>query len=86
MLNNIKINQTTEEIVLNVNVIADIDDIAEELKEKIVKLREKLNIPKWHTVFGGSWGSTLSLAYAETHPDKVGHFYPSSQATLHICL
>jgi len=40
MLNNIKINQTTEEIVLNVNVIADIDDIAEELKEKIVKLKE----------------------------------------------
>ena len=39
----------------------------------IEKLREKLNIPKWHTVFGGSWGSTLSLAYAEAHPEKVGH-------------
>ncbi|MBL4817903.1 MAG: prolyl aminopeptidase [Deltaproteobacteria bacterium] len=34
------------------------------------KIREKLNINKWH-VFGGSWGSTLALAYAEKHPDKV---------------
>eukprot|EP01138_Halocafeteria_seosinensis_P015241 gb/GECG01015556.1/.p1 GENE.gb/GECG01015556.1/~~gb/GECG01015556.1/.p1 ORF type:complete len:405 (+),score=49.78 gb/GECG01015556.1/:1-1215(+) len=34
------------------------------------KLRETLGIEKW-TLFGGSWGSTLSLAYAETHPDRV---------------
>ncbi len=34
------------------------------------KLREKLGIEKWQ-VFGGSWGSTLSLAYAETHPERV---------------
>jgi proline iminopeptidase len=34
------------------------------------KLREKLGIAKWQ-VFGGSWGSTLALAYAETHPDRV---------------
>lgn len=40
MLNNIKISQTTEEIVLNVNIIAEIDEIIEELKEKIVKLKE----------------------------------------------
>ena len=39
----------------------------------IEKLREMLKIEKWHTVFGGSWGSTLSLAYAEAHPDRVGH-------------
>jgi proline iminopeptidase len=32
--------------------------------------REKLAIPKWH-VFGGSWGSTLALSYAESHPDRV---------------
>jgi proline iminopeptidase len=32
-------------------------------------LREKFNIEKWY-VFGGSWGSTLALAYAETHPDR----------------
>ncbi len=36
----------------------------------IEKLREHLGIQKW-LVFGGSWGSTLSLAYAETHPDRV---------------
>lgn len=34
------------------------------------RLREHLGIETW-VVFGGSWGSTLSLAYAETHPDKV---------------
>jgi len=36
----------------------------------IEKIREKLNIQTWH-VFGGSWGSTLSLVYAQTHPHKV---------------
>ncbi len=34
------------------------------------KLRRHLDIGKWQ-VFGGSWGSTLALAYAETHPDRV---------------
>ncbi|MBK9088781.1 MAG: prolyl aminopeptidase [Holophagales bacterium] len=34
------------------------------------KLREHLGIAKWQ-VFGGSWGSTLALAYAETHPERV---------------
>ena len=34
------------------------------------KLREHLGIDRW-LVCGGSWGSTLALAYAETHPDKV---------------
>jgi proline iminopeptidase len=33
----------------------------------IETLRMKLDISKWH-VFGGSWGSTLALAYAQTHP------------------
>jgi proline iminopeptidase len=33
-------------------------------------LRQHLSIEKW-VVFGGSWGSTLALAYAETHPDRV---------------
>lgn len=37
------------------------------------QIRTTLGIDKWHTVFGGSWGSTLSLAYAETHPEVVGH-------------
>lgn len=33
------------------------------------KLREKLGVEKW-VVFGGSWGSTLALAYAEKHPER----------------
>ena len=36
----------------------------------IEKLREHLMIEKWQ-VFGGSWGSTLALAYAQSHPDRV---------------
>jgi proline iminopeptidase len=36
----------------------------------IEKLREHLGIDKWQ-VFGGSWGSTLALAYAESHPQRV---------------
>ena len=34
------------------------------------KVRAHLGIGRWQ-VFGGSWGSTLALAYAETHPDQV---------------
>lgn len=33
-------------------------------------LRDHLEIDRW-MVFGGSWGSTLSIAYAEAHPDRV---------------
>ncbi len=33
-------------------------------------IRQKLNIDSW-VVFGGSWGATLGLVYAQTHPDKV---------------
>ena len=34
------------------------------------ELREKFGIDKW-IVFGGSWGATLSMVYAETHPERV---------------
>ncbi|MFZ1741946.1 MAG: prolyl aminopeptidase [Pontixanthobacter sp.] len=34
------------------------------------RLREMCGHEKWQ-VFGGSWGSTLSLAYAQTHPERV---------------
>jgi proline iminopeptidase len=40
------------------------------LIEDIERLREHLGVERW-TVFGGSWGSTLALAYAVTHPDRV---------------
>jgi proline iminopeptidase len=36
----------------------------------IERLRRRLGIDRWQ-VFGGSWGSTLALAYAEAHPDRV---------------
>jgi proline iminopeptidase len=41
-----------------------------DLVSDIERIREHFGIEQW-VVFGGSWGSTLSLAYAETHPDRV---------------
>ncbi|WP_433324790.1 prolyl aminopeptidase [Spirillospora sp. CA-294931] len=41
------------------NLVADIE-----------ALREHLGIDRW-LVFGGSWGSTLALAYSQAHPDRV---------------
>jgi proline iminopeptidase len=41
------------------NLVADIE-----------RLREHLGIERW-LVLGGSWGSTLALAYAEAHPERV---------------
>lgn len=46
------------------------DNTTWHLVEDIECLREHLGIERW-LVFGGSWGSTLSLAYAQTHPDRV---------------
>ncbi len=46
------------------------DNTTWDLVADIEKLRETLHIDTWQ-VFGGSWGSTLALAYAETHPDRV---------------
>lgn len=40
------------------------------LLEDIELLRHHLQIDRW-LVLGGSWGSTLALAYAEAHPDRV---------------
>lgn len=40
------------------------------LVEDIEKLRRHLGIERWF-VFGGSWGSTLAIAYAEAHPERV---------------
>lgn len=36
----------------------------------IERLRQLAGVEKW-LVFGGSWGSTLALAYAEAHPERV---------------
>ncbi|HMX28579.1 MAG TPA: prolyl aminopeptidase, partial [Blastocatellia bacterium] len=46
------------------------DNTTWHLVADIEQLREHLGIEKW-MVFGGSWGSTLALAYAQTHPDRV---------------
>jgi proline iminopeptidase len=40
------------------------------LVDDIETLRRHLNIERWQVV-GGSWGSTLALAYAETYPERV---------------
>jgi proline iminopeptidase len=47
-----------------------VDNTTWHLAADIEKLREHLGIDRWQ-VFGGSWGSTLALAYAEMHPERV---------------
>jgi proline iminopeptidase len=47
-----------------------VDNTTWDLVADIERLRTKLGIERWQ-VFGGSWGSTLALAYAETQPDRV---------------
>ncbi len=41
-----------------------------DLVEDIETLRRHLGLERW-LLFGGSWGSTLALAYAQAHPDRV---------------
>lgn len=42
------------------------------LIDDIERIREALGIERW-IVFGGSWGATLALAYAQTHPDRAAY-------------
>ncbi len=46
------------------------DNITWALVDDMEKLRRHLGVERWQ-VFGGSWGSTLALAYAQSHPDRV---------------
>ena len=46
-----------------------IDNTTDHLVSDIETLREQLGIEMW-LVFGGSWGSTLALVYAESHPER----------------
>jgi len=48
-----------------------VENTTPKLVEDIDKLRRHLNIQKWGIVLGGSWGSTLALAYAQTYPKDV---------------
>ncbi|GAA1875447.1 prolyl aminopeptidase [Actinomadura bangladeshensis] len=45
-------------------------NVTPRLVDDIERLREHLGVDRW-LVFGGSWGSTLALAYAQAHPDRV---------------
>src|SRR5690606_13999854 len=47
-----------------------VDNTTWHLVSDIEALRQELGIERWQ-VFGGSWGSTLALAYAEKHPGRV---------------
>lgn len=47
-----------------------VDNTTWDLVADIERLREHLGIARWQ-VFGGSWGSTLALAYAQTHPEAA---------------
>jgi proline iminopeptidase len=46
------------------------DNTTWHLVEDMEQLRRHLGVDVWQ-VFGGSWGSTLALAYAQTHPERV---------------
>ena len=51
--------------------VADIvDNTTAHLIADLERLREHLGVERW-LLFGGSWGSTLAIAYAEAHPDRV---------------
>ena len=47
------------------------DNTSQHLVNDIEALRKYFRISKWHIVFGGSWGSTLALLYAQTYPEVV---------------
>lgn len=51
------------------------------LVSDIERLRAMMGVEKWQ-VFGGSWGSTLALAYAETHPERVSELIVRGVYTL----
>lgn len=47
-----------------------VENTTTKIVEDIEKLRVHLNVDKWGLVLGGSWGSTLALAYAQSHPSR----------------
>ncbi|MFO7582143.1 prolyl aminopeptidase [Guyparkeria sp.] len=55
--------RSTPHAGLEANTTAD-------LVADLERLREALDVNRW-LVFGGSWGSTLALAYAQSHPERV---------------
>jgi len=69
------------------------------LVEDCEKLRRHLSVERWYVVLGGSWGSTLGLAYAQTHvnamralvlrgvflftPEEINYLFQSGEAFAH---
>ena len=49
---------------------SQVDNTTQHLVADMEALRQHLGVERW-LVFGGSWGSTLSLAYAQAHPKRV---------------
>jgi proline iminopeptidase len=47
-----------------------IDNTSWDLIDDLETIRKHLDLDKW-LVFGGSWGATLALLYAQTHPDRI---------------
>lgn len=41
------------------------------LVDDLEQLREQLGIERWHVIYGGSWGSTLALAYSQKNATRV---------------
>ena len=50
-----------------------VNNTTQDLVDDIEMLRRHLGIERW-LLFGGSWGSTLALAYAQAHPDRIRGF------------
>lgn len=46
------------------------DNTTQDLIDDLEVLRDSLGVDKW-VIFGGSWGSTLALAYGESYPERV---------------
>ena len=47
-----------------------VENTTPKLVDDIEKLRTHLGVDRWGLVLGGSWGSTLALAYAQSHPER----------------
>ncbi len=63
--------KSTPTVAANGPEVALTHNTTDDLVEDIVKLRKELGVDGKMHVFGGSWGSTLSLAYAIKHPETV---------------
>ena len=59
------------------------DNNTNALVQDYEKLRKRLKIKRW-TLFGGSWGVALSLAYAQQHPTR--YYCPALQAVPYLNL